>query len=619
MEAAENKRLVYEFGRFLLSPSDKTLLADGLPLRLPAKEFETLLMLVEHNGQALSKEEMMSAIWRDTFVEEVNLAKQVSKLRKILNINGESYIATVPKHGYRFSADLRRKFLDTQMPVIAEKRTVERVTLAVESELGPATIVHSRLAQRDLQPVSIAVLPFFNVSSDVENDYFCDGLAEELLNFLSRIEGLKVVGRTSAFSFKDKNVDIRTIAQLLNVSSILEGSVRKSANRLRINVQLVNTVDGYQTWSESYDREMRDIFELQEEITLAVVDALRVKLLSRERHRLTSRKPISQEVYEFYLKGRFFWNKRTDASLRQAVDYYQRAIAIDPDFALAQAGLADAYAYLGYAFGTMPPAEAMPKARAAAIQAQELDPSVAEPHTSLAIVNLFYGWDWAAAENEYLIAARLDPNYSTNHHFQAIYLATIKGRFNEAIDEAKLALSLDPLSLPLHNIVGLLSLDAGRYDDAISMWRKMLELDPSASAPHNEIGWSHELQGDFDSAAEEYALALEAANEPEAARKLRHLFAAKGIDGLRRAKVEFFLEKWEHRGGWHGDAYSLGVNYARLGERDKSLEWLERAYEMRSGLLIWLNIQPAFNFLRSDPAFLDLLKRIGLPKIAARQ
>ena len=614
MEAPENKRVIYEFDDFLLDPHEKTLLLRGRAIHLTPREFDTLVFLVENNGRALSKEEMMSTIWRDSFVEEVNLAKQISKLRKILNTNGEEYIATVPKHGYRFSAELKRELLDSQMSVIAAKRTFERVTLAIENESGSATLVHPERQKFDLQRAILAVLPFTNVSSDPENDYFCDGLAEELLNFLSHIDGLRVVARTSAFSFKNKDVDIPTIARLLNVDSVLEGSVRKSGNRLRINIRLVSS-DGYHIWSESYDRKMRDIFDLQEEISLAVAAAFRVKPLSRERHQLTSRAITSEEVYEFYLKGRYFWNQRTDSSLRQAVDFYQRAIEIDPDFALAHAGLADAFAYLGYAFGTMPPAEAMPKAKAAAIRAQELEPLAAEPHTSLAIVHLFFDWDWTATENEYIHAAKLDPNYPTNHHLQAIYLAAIRRQFDEAIAEARLALSLDPLSLPLHNIVGLINLDAGRYDDAISMWQKILELDPAAPAPHNEVGWAYELQGEFDIAAEEYALALEASNEAEAAGKLRHLFAVKGINGLRRSKVEFFLEKWKQRGGWHGDAYSLGVNYARLGDREKTLHWLEQAFEMRSGLLVWLNIQPAFNFLRTDPVFLDLISRIGLPNV----
>jgi len=609
---AEKQRLVYEFGRFVLSPRERTLLANGVPVRLPAKEFETLLMLVEHNGLALSKEEMISEIWQDTFVEEGNLAKQISRLRKILNANGEEYITTVPKHGYRFRAELRRELLDAQLPIIAEKRTVERVTLAVENESEPVAVLpqHRRF---DLRTATLAVLPFVNVSSDPENDYFCDGLAEELLNFLGRVEGLRVVARTSAFSFKNKDADVSTIARLLAVDSVLEGSVRRSGNQLRISVRLVSAPDAYHIWSQSYDREMRDIFALQEEITLAVVGALEVKLLSQERHRLLNRPAVSQEVYELYLKGRYFLNKRTDTSLRQAVAYFQRAIDIDPDFALAHAGLADAFAYLGYAFGTMPPAQAMPRARAAAIKAQELDPLAAEPHTSLAIVHLFFDWDWTAAENEYVQAAKLDPNYPTNHHFQAIYLAAIWRRFDEAINEATLALSLDPLSIPLHNIAGLLNLDAGRFDEAISMWRKVLELEPTASAPHNEIGWVYELQGDHKSAAEEYALALEAANEHGAAGNLRKIFAAQGIDDLRRSKVDFFLEKWEQRGGWHGDAYSLAVNYARLGDQDRTLHWLERAFRMRSGLLVWLNIQPAFNFLRTDPSFVDLTSRIGLP------
>jgi serine/threonine-protein kinase len=326
---------------------------------------------------------------------------------------------------------------------------------------------------------SIAVMPFTNMSADEDNEYFCDGLAEELLNALSKIEDLKVAARTSAFSFKGKNANISEIGEKLNVKNVLEGSVRRSGNKLRISVQLISAADGYHLWSERYDREMKDIFDVQDEITLAVIDALKLELLGDEKAAVLKRYTENQEVYQLYLKGRFFWNKRTDESLRKAVGYFQQAIEIDPNYALAHAGLADSYFYLGYNFGFMPPDEAMPKAISAARTALELDKNLGEAYCSSGLVKLFYEWDLAGAAEDLQSSIALNPHYPLGYHIYGFYLAAIHGKFDEAIVEAKKALNLEPLSIPLHNIVALLLLDARHYDEAIPVWRKAIEIVPN--------------------------------------------------------------------------------------------------------------------------------------------
>jgi len=478
----------------------------------------------------------------------------------------------------------------------------------------PVTDINTSVIPTTVYDKSIAVMPFTNISADAENEYFCDGLAEELLNALAKIDDLKVAARTSAFSFKNKNTNISEIGNALNVKTVLGGSVRKSGNKLRITVQLVNASDGYHLWSERYDREMQDIFDVRDEITLAVVDALKVKLLVEEKAAVLKRHTQNQEVYHLYLKGRFFWNKRTDESLRKAIEYFQQAIEIEPNYALAYTGIADSYFYLGYTFGFMSPDEAMPKAMFAARKAQELDNTLGEAFCSSGLVELFYEWNWIRTAEDLQRSMVLNPNYATGYHFYSVYLGAVHEKFDDAIKEARKGLSLEPLSIPLHNIVALLLLDARRYEEAIPIWRKALEIAPTNAGLYNEIGWAYELQEKYDEAFENYLKALELSGETvEEIESFQRLYKTAGIRGIREWKVNFYQKKWVQRNHWHGDAYSLAVNYARLGEKKQALTWLEKAFEMRSGLLIWLKIQPAFDCLRNDLEFENLLKRVGLP------
>jgi serine/threonine protein kinase len=465
------------------------------------------------------------------------------------------------------------------------------------------------------QTPSIAVLPFVNISNDPENEYFCDGLAEELLNGLSKIQSLRVAARTSTFFFKGKGIDIRQVAQKLNVGAVLEGSVRKAGDRLRITVQLINADDGYHLWSEKYDRKIEDIFDIQEEISLSIVEALKLQLLGHEKKNVLKRGTDDKEVYQLYLKGRYFWNKRTDKSLKDAIECFQQAIDLDPNYALAWAGLADSWAYRGYAFGLADPFEAMPKAKAAAARARELDETLAEAHLSIALTRLLFDWDWPGAESAMLRSLELNPRNPSSHHFYAIYLAAVWRRFDDAIVEARKGLDLDPLSVPLHNIVALLLLNARRFEEAIAVWRKLLQIDGTSAGAWNEIAWAFELQGQYDQAAEAYVEAMTVSGESERqVEAFRQVFASSGIDGLREWKTNYFLQKWEQRNHWHSDAYSIAVNCARQGDNDQALAWLETAFRARSGLLVWLRIQAAFDPLRDDPRFVQLLRRVGFPE-----
>src|SRR5579859_409190 len=413
------KAEVYQFGEFRLDTGRRLLTERQTPVGLSGKAFDTLLYLVEHRGIVLKKEQLMQAIWPDTVVEENNLNQNISTLRRVLGESRDEhrYIATVPGRGYQFVAQVR--------VVVREDREHHR----------PAS------------GASIAVLPFVNFSADPANEYFCDGLAEELINALSKLEHVRVAARTSAFSFKGRQTDVREIGKSLNVGAVLEGSVRKSGNRLRITAQLINTADGCHVWSERYDRDvsMEDIFDVQDEIALAVVDALKLKLMGKERSAVLKRPTDNPEAYLLYLKGQYYRWKTAPEDFARSRDYFQRAVDADPSFTLGYFGLNSYYGY-GSAWGMLPPDEGWPKAEAALRKALELDNTFPEAHLSLAAYLLVCRRDWSGAEKEIKNVLSLNPKLPEIHHLYAFYFLTL-GRVDEAIAESRRALDGDPLSL----------------------------------------------------------------------------------------------------------------------------------------------------------------------------
>ncbi len=460
---------------------------------------------------------------------------------------------------------------------------------------------------------SIAVLPFKNLSADKEQDYFCDGVAEEIISALTRLEGLRVVARTSAFSFRGEKRDIREIGRKLNVGSVLEGSVRKAGNRLRITAQLVDVADGYHLWSERYDRDIgemccpEDIFSIQEEISLAVVGKLKVKLLGGEKTKVLKRYTDDLDAYDLYLKGRYFWNRRTEESLKRSVEYLNQAIERDPGYALAYAGLADSYVTL-QDYSSESPKVTLPKAKEAAHKALEIDSTLAEAHNSLAQV-MFREWDWEGAEREHKRAIELNPNYATAHHWYALVLA-YAARFDEAIAEMKRARELDPLSLIINRNLGLVLYFARRYDEAVEQLQKTLEMDPSFSLAHASLGQVYlqksmyqealtelqkesDIRGGSDAVVETWRgiAYVKAGKKSEAQRILGDL--------LKRAK----------------QAYVSPVLFASLhfalGENDLGFRSLEAAYDQRDSRLLELKVLPEFDSVRSDARFKVLLKNVG--------
>jgi len=510
----------------------------------------------------------------------------------------------------RVETDAALKFcrIDGARLVSGAPSTSESATMALPSSTPSEDLTTGRLHN----PPSIAVLPFVNLSSDPENEYFCDGLAEELLNALAKIDDLKVTARSSAFSFKDKNVEVSDIARVLNVGAILEGSVRKSGNRLRITVQLVDAASGFHLWSERYDREMEDIFGVQDEITLAVVDALKLKLLGDQKDEVLKRYTENSGAYQAYLKGRFHWHKRSLEGLNRSKDYFEYALELDPRYALAYSGLADSYAVLGIAeYGILPPREAMPKAKAAALKALAIDDTLAEAQSTLAHVRAFYEWDWPGAEQDFKRAVELNPNYSLSHHWYALFLAAM-GRHDEAIEAERRAQQIEPLSLIINKNVGTILYYAGQLEPSIEQYQRTIELEANFARTRVYLGVAYMKQGKYEKAVCEYEEAIRlsgAGSVPYAL--LAHTHALSGNHVEANRMLELLKERRRQE---YVPAFNIALIYVGLGQADAAFEWLEEAFAERSSWLVSLKIEPMLDVLRPDPRFAELLGRIGLPE-----
>jgi adenylate cyclase len=493
-------------------------------------------------------------------------------------------------------------------PPSSQSKQPEPDTSAPPSSLQDAEI-RTRLPQN---PPSIAVLPFAHMSADADDEYFCDGLAEELLNALAKIEGLKVAARTSAFSFKGKNVPVSEIGDALHVRAVLEGSVRRAGNKLRITVQLVSVADGYHLWSERYDREMKDIFDVQDEITLAVVEALKVKLLGEKKSAVLKRHTEDPEAYELYLKGRYYYNKHTPEGWAKALEFYDRAIEKEPESALAYAAKAVCLGRSSF-YGVLPP-EAIPEWIAMANRALELGSDLADAHLSKATIHCYYEWDWAAAEREYKLTVELNPNHADARQFYGLFLAS-RGRFEEAIGESRKALALDPLSLSAHFNMAWTYWFADRQDDVLEQVRRMLELEPDYFGAYWQMGAAYAALERYEESIEALQKSLTLGWNQLALAGLGTVSAIIGKRDEARRVLEQLLELRKQR---RGDALSIARVYSGLGENDKALEWMERAIAERNMDLVNFEVEAkigAQNILgksMTDPRIIELLRRAGL-------
>ncbi len=455
---------------------------------------------------------------------------------------------------------------------------------------------------------SIAVLPFKNMSADPEQEYFCEGIAEELLNALTQIKELRVVARTSAFSFKGKDVDIREIGRTLNVDKVLEGSVRKAGQRLRITAQLVNVEDGYHIWSDQFDREIKDIFAIQEEISLTIVDHLKLRLLKGEKEKILKRHTEDHEAYDYYLKGRYFWNRRYEKGMQRGLQYFQQAIEKDPGYALPYVGIADAFGTLGL-FSFMPPHQAYSRAKAATKKALEIDPGLAEAYASLGWITMWYDWDWPVAERHFLKAIRMKPDYALAHQWYGNCL-WCTGRFDESVQEKQEARKLEPLEPVNPTQVGLALHMARRFDESIGELRKVIESDPEFSIAYWFQSFNFMVKKMWTEAIATLQKFVELSAESVIA--LSTLGLAYGWAGMKDEALKI-LERLD---GLPKDRYVgslwIAIVWLGLGENNKALENLEKAYPERESLMAALKVWPILDSLRSEPRFKALLRKMNL-------
>jgi serine/threonine protein kinase/Tfp pilus assembly protein PilF len=456
---------------------------------------------------------------------------------------------------------------------------------------------------------SIAVLPFENASADPNTEYLSDGITESLISSLSHLPKLRVMARSTVFRYKGQVLDAQKVGRDLNVRTVLTGRVVQRGDALIIGTELVDVENGWRLWGEQYNRKLADILAIQEEVANEISGKLRLSLTGEEKKRLNKRQTQNAAAYQDYLKGRYYWNKRTAKAVKKGIEYFQQAIEKDPSYPLAYAGLADSYNILGF-YGFAAPRNAFPKAKAAALKALEIDPALSEAHASLAYANFYYDWDWLGAGREFKRSIELNPSYATAHTFYANYLMAV-GRHQEALAELEKAQELDPLSLITNAGIAWAFYFARQYDQATEQCRKTLEMDPNFVVAHAWLGQTYLQKGVFHEAFKEFQTAIELSEgSPFYVAMLGHAYAVAGdipeaqklVDQLKTQSVEAYVS-----------SYSIAEVYAGLGDRDKAFEWLQKAYEERSRALVFLRVEPSLDPLRPDPRFQDLLRRVGLP------
>jgi len=575
---------IYRFGRFELNPSTRQVMIDNQPLPLGARAFDVLLALIERRDRLVTKNELLELVWPGVVVEENNLMVQVSALRKLL---GGDAIATIAGRGYRFTLTL-----DQEAPLVAAHPP---------DKLG---------APFDEKTPSIAVLPFVNVSNDEENEYFADGVAEELLNVLSKIKGLRVASRTSAFSFKGTQVDIPTIAGRLNVGAILEGSVRKAGNRVRITAQLIHVATDSHLWSQTYDRTLEDIFAIQDDIAQSVVKELRTTLLGETADTeviaavaaAVKGRSTNPEAYRLFLQARHFIERLTPEDTTKGIRYLKEALALEPELAIAWAELGRAYATEAD-WGSVPAAEGCGRAREAVARALALEPDLAEGHAGIGFLQMMYDWDWHGAETSYRRALELAPG-NAMVLFQAGWLEGLMGRFEEAIRLQRRAVEQNPLSAEAYFGLGFALLAADRLAEAVAALKKAVELEPQRGFTRGLLSIALFLQGYTNEAL------AEALPEPNEGPRLVALVTIHHAAG-RRAKADTAIQELKKHAS--EGAYQIAEAYAARAAADLAFEWLERAYAQRDPGVALTMVDPLFRSLHADSRWEPFLRKMGFP------
>src|SRR3981189_3505079 len=650
---ATSARIV-RFGIFEVDLNALELRKHGLRLKLSEQPFQILVMLLGRPGEIITRDELRNRLWQtDTFVDfDHGLNNAVMRLRDVLGDSSDNprFVETIPRRGYRFLAHVDESFpapvargstdAGTNQIVVpaaagqppspavlpagnrqtVKKRRIERAILA---GLGAAALITVAVAARYFamrntniglgvkQSTSLVVLPLENLSGDQEQDYFADGMTDELIANLAKIRSLRVISRSTAMAYKHTRKPLSEIANELHVDAVVEGTVLRVDNRVRITAELVQVSTDHHLWAETYESQIGDVLALQNRVSSAIVNEIRINLSPQDRERLARNPAIAPEAYENYLKGRFYWNKRTDENLNKAIAYFSQATAQDSHYALAYAGLSDCYSIVGATiFGTMPVSEAAPKAREAARRALEIDPTLAEAETPRATLKFNYDWDWSGAEGGFQHAIQLNPSYATAYQRYSLFLIAM-GRFQDGFSQINQARELDPLSISINFSLGWRLYLARQYDRAIVQLRNTLEMDPSYELPHLVLGQAYEEKGAFDLAISELQKALELSHgTPLMVSALAPAYARAG----NKQEAEKLLAQLERDAKTkYVSPYYFAVVYLGLGDDAQAMNWLEKAFADRSNGLVFMRVEPELDHLRSNPRFLTLQQRLRFP------
>jgi len=637
-------RELFEFDAYRLDAAERLLLRGNVPVPLEPKVFETLLVLIRHGGRLVTKDQLMKEVWPDTFVEESNLVRHISILRKALSSGGEEppYIETVSKIGYRFIGHLRaptaeqtelilesakvsiiveedednsrtnglvRKNKHTYFSATKRRWLAAGLALAIAAAGVTAAAIYFQSSRT--QPIdSVAILPFVNISEHPETEYLSDGITENLTNSLSQLPGLKVMSRNSVLRYKQKPTDAQQAGSTLGVRAVLTGKVILRGDDLIVSAELVDVLDNRHLWGDSYVRKLTDLQNVQRELTRDISQQLRLKFSNEAQQRLVKPATENAEAYELYLKGRYALNNLTRQQ-QSGLGYFEQAVERDPAYALAYAGMAESYvlmADLGATF-KLPPQEAYTRARAAALRAVEIDETLAEAHVSLGRIAFNYEWDWAGAEREFKRAIALKPNFVPAHHWYS-HLLISQGRFDESLAESLHALALDPLDVAMNFHLGFHYWNARQYDQASAQLEKTLTMDPNHHETHGILSLVYVQQGRYREAMAERQKSMELGGWDQRG-FLAYLYAVSGHRGEAQKVLAQLLDEARSQ---PVSAYNIARIYTGLGEREQAFSWLERAIAERDSNLTMPGLKPdvQLDTLRSDPLFQKLLGRMHL-------
>jgi TolB-like protein/DNA-binding winged helix-turn-helix (wHTH) protein/Tfp pilus assembly protein PilF len=629
----------------------------GRKVKLQEQPCRILAILLEQRGQVVTREELRKRLWSDdTFVDfDHSLNTAIMRLREALNDSSDNprFIETLPRHGYRFIAPLEEItasehekkedagsgstpelsvavpqsgptniFLAGNLESESKSRRIRtRRAIVLGSLFGILAIVilgiwlrffrtASEVNLSRNQIKSMVVLPFENLSGDKDQQYFTDGMTDELIAHLAKIRSLRVISRTSSMEYKGTHKTLSEIARDLNVDAVVEGTILRSGDRVRITAELVQVATDRQLWAETYESQLGDVLALQSQVASAIVNEIRINLTPEEQQRLASTRSVSAESYEAYLKGRYYWNKRSQEGLTKAIEYFQLATEKDPHYALAFAGLADCYSIIGSAIvGTVPSQDVAPKAKAAALKALELDDTLAEAQTSLATVRFNYDWDWLGASQGFQRSIELNPSYATAYQRYSLYLMAM-GRTKESLAQMTRPRELDPLSISMNFSLGWRLYMARKYDQAIEQLQNTLEMDPNFALPRMVLGQAYEQKHAYPQALAELQKAVSISHDsPQMLGALGHAY---GASGNRSEAEKVLAQLMEQSKRQYVSPFYVAIVYVGLPENDKALDWLEKAYQDRSNAIVFGKVDPQLDPLRSTPRFQALLHRLAL-------